>query len=122
MDGNHVLARVQEGGHVERIVAVLEVIGRRGTLFDEQAVDIHFVVIVGGDEQQRLFRRVLQREAAAEEYVPVAVLVAGQIDRLELLVKDVPGREGGKFAVGDPMACKGMGGFGFHGHDPFRRI
>ena len=115
VNGDYVLARAQEGGHVERVVAVLEVIGRRGALPDEQAVDIHFIVIVGGDEQKRLFRRALQREAAAEEDMPVAMFVAGQIDRLELLVKDVAGREGGELAVGDPAACKDMGGFSFHG-------
>ena len=54
-------------------------------------------------------------EAAAEEDVPVAMFVAGQIDRLELLVKDVAGREGGELAVGDPAAGKDMGGFSFHG-------
>ena len=89
VDGDHVLTGAQIRQNIDGVVSVRRRIAGRRSLSDKDAVYVELVVVVRGDSQYGVLRQRGKGEMLAKENVRVRERIRGQIDRLQLPVKDV---------------------------------
>ena len=115
MDGDGVPSFHQIIRHIDFIVEIVERIAGRGALVDEFSIDVQLVVVVGGDENRCVCRRI-QCERFSEEDMLVSGLLVFRLEFRggELAMEDVKRFEIGEGADGDPLSDERMGSFVLH--------
>ncbi len=115
MYGNCILSFLEEIRDIDFVVEIMERIACRRALVDEFSVDIQFVVVVSGDENRCVVRRV-QRKGFSEEDMLISGLLIFWFEfrGSELSMEDVQRFEIGQRTDGDPLSVERMGGFVLH--------
>ena len=116
MDGNRVLSFLEVIRYIDFVVEIMERIAGGRALVDEFPVDVQLVIVVCGNENRGVIRRV-QGEGFSEEDMLVSGLLVFRFEfrRGELPMEDVKRFEIGQRADGDPLSVERMGGFVLHG-------
>lgn len=116
MDGDCVLSFLEKIRDIDFVVEIMERIAGGRALVDEFSVDVQLVIVVCGNENRGVIRRV-QRKGFSEKDMLVSGLLVFRFEfrRGKLPMEDVKRFEIGQRTDGDPLSVERMRGLFLHG-------